>query len=127
MHWDWLFSRVERPGGDLLGTAGEPRELVAFRLGRPPVFAVGQAEVRCEAEGLPAHRLRYLAFEGEIGGGRGRVARVANGWWEKQGDAIRFRLEQVPGLFAWRAVGQSVLLRRADADDALDLAPLLNR
>lgn len=58
----------------------EERALLAWSLDANPFAAVGKnlGEVLV-AEKLPDHRARYLTYEGEIDGDRGRVRRVAEG------------------------------------------------
>ncbi|MCA9294173.1 MAG: hypothetical protein KDA20_10205 [Phycisphaerales bacterium] len=131
-HFDWLFSRVQvEPGGDLLGPAGEPRELLAFRLAAALRFAPGQTSACFEAEPMADHRLRYLAFEGDIGRGRGLVTRVAAGWCAIEGNAIRFCLDGAPGEFTLRVAPSSevctIELVRTSTVDALDLGALVGR
>lgn len=70
-----------------------------------------QAPMECKC--LDDHRLRYLDYEGDIGGGRGSVHRVESGGCElleRTDECIRFRLK---GL---RLAGTFRLKRRA-ADD----------
>ena len=131
-HWDCLFSRVTvPPGADLLGAAGDAGKLLAYRIGSPITFAAGQSQIDLIAEPMIDHRLRYLAYEGDIGGGRGVVARVAQGRCAIESDRIRFVLDAVPGFFTWsaaRTVGRcAVTIVRTGADDALDLAAPPNR
>jgi len=90
-HFDWLTSV---PG---VGEGG----LLAFRLDHRPDLPgwATQRGIR-----LPDHRRLYLTYEGEIGGGRGHVRRVARGvcleWIESDGvistlqefDGVRTRL-----------------------------------
>jgi hypothetical protein len=68
-HYDWMFARSERIEDD-------ERTLVTFRV-LTRVDLDMPEPVR--AERLPDHRAIYLRFEGEIGAGRGRVSRVAQG------------------------------------------------
>ncbi|MCC6463906.1 MAG: hypothetical protein IT463_01045 [Planctomycetes bacterium] len=42
----------------------------------------------CPVRELPAHRAAYLDYEGEVSGGRGRVARVETGTWHAQGELL---------------------------------------
>lgn len=68
-HYDWMFARS-------VYAADDSRDLVTFRVSdrvdRPIADPV-------RAERLPDHRAIYLRFEGDIGGGRGAVSRVAQG------------------------------------------------
>lgn len=68
-HYDWLLARAEAVGDD-------ERSLVAMRVGAR-VDGLERVDAPCER--LADHRGRYLRFEGDIGGGRGVVARVAQG------------------------------------------------
>jgi hypothetical protein len=68
-HYDWMFARSERIEDD-------ERTLVTFRV-LTRVDLDMPDPVR--AERLPDHRTIYLRFEGDIGGGRGAVSRVAQG------------------------------------------------
>ena len=61
---------IERPGD-----AGEHR-LVTFRTTADPLEARDGFSAVCIAD----HRAAYLEFEGDIGGGRGRVRRVWSVW-----------------------------------------------
>ena len=81
------------------GDEPEERALMTWRCdcGSPP--AGGEDVIRLED-----HRRHYLAFEGDIGGGRGTVTRVDSGDWEllAQGaERLRARLfgEHLKGLF----------------------------
>ena len=44
-----------------------------------PAFEAGEESIQFRAEAMPDHRLRYLIFEGDIGGGRGQVRQVGAG------------------------------------------------
>jgi len=63
-HYDWMIQTA--PASDLL----------TFRCG---VRIDEAATDSFEAERLPDHRQRYLAYEGPLSGGRGEVERVASG------------------------------------------------
>lgn len=54
----------------------EEHRLVTFRLPLQATIAAGQV---IAGQRLADHRAMYLDFEGEISGGRGRVARTARG------------------------------------------------
>ncbi|MFG0260948.1 MAG: hypothetical protein ACF788_00950 [Novipirellula sp. JB048] len=69
-HFDWMFE----VGGILKTWATEPIE--SF-----------QQELMIPVEKLADHRLRYLDFEGEIGGDRGTVRRVLAGDYHTIQDA----------------------------------------
>lgn len=69
-HYDWMMARrpIEDPRG-----AGP---LLTFRVSERP----DEVSVRSlAARRLGDHREAYLAYEGELSGGRGRVSRVATG------------------------------------------------
>ena len=69
-HVDWLVATG--PTSD-----PESRSLASFRLpARLDVLTAGES---MPAEALPAHRNRYLEFEGPLSGGRGDVQRIAAG------------------------------------------------
>lgn len=71
-HYDWL---LERPSGGFAETA-DARDLIAFRV----AVRIDKPEIRhFVAERIGDHRRRYLDYEGEISGGRGRVRRLASG------------------------------------------------
>lgn len=76
-HYDWMIEEEGNEG------------LVCFRV-MVRVDALARGE-RFEGERLADHRRAYLAYEGEISGGRGRVMRVAagacGGWREVNGCA----------------------------------------
>lgn len=76
-HLDWL---MEPPGEG----AGRER-LVAMRLRaagslRAALPGPGSESRAIRVEPIPPHRRRYLVYQGELSGGRGRVRRVARGW-----------------------------------------------
>lgn len=69
-HWDWL---IERPDGGAGGL------LISYRV-EQRIDHVGGGEGRSfGAVRMADHRRLYLAYEGEVSGGRGRVVRVATG------------------------------------------------
>lgn len=69
-HFDWLIERPDAPGSP---NDPETHSLITFRVQvRPDDPGVA----RFEGERLPDHRRLYLAYEGPISGGRGRVRRV---------------------------------------------------
>lgn len=67
-HYDWLIATAGHQGDD-------ERDLLAFRIPVLPWEAGGLFD----AERLEPHRRIYLRYEGEIGGGRGRVVAVWRG------------------------------------------------
>ncbi|MGP1273669.1 MAG: hypothetical protein ACTS22_10085 [Phycisphaerales bacterium] len=68
-HFDWLIARTEV-------IANDERTLVSFRVAeRLDRLTSGETT----AERLPDHRGVYVRYEGEIGGDRGAVKRVAEG------------------------------------------------
>ena len=81
-HFDWM---IERPG------IVDGHRLMTFRVGdRPDQWGgdSGREEQLFHGEQLGDHRAHYLRFEGDIGGGRGVVQRVA------LGRCIRFELSE---------------------------------
>jgi hypothetical protein len=70
LHWDFM---IEVPGRELLPT---------WRLAENPIGRAGEIA----AEPIGEHRRRYLDYEGDISGGRGRVRRVDRG----EADVIEF-------------------------------------
>lgn len=75
-HLDWLIDRVggrEAPGEG----QEDARDLVSFRVMVRPDDPVAQV---FDAERMTDHRAIYLTREGDIGEGRGVVARVGAGW-----------------------------------------------
>lgn len=66
-HYDWM---IERPG------VPDERRLLTFRCETRPDRA-GSSPIACVRIG--DHRAVYLTHEGDLGGGRGRVRRVARG------------------------------------------------
>jgi len=75
---------------------------VAVRLDDPVIAANG-----FEAELLPDHRRHYLAYEGEVSGGRGRVQRVAGGW-TKGANEVRGVVDSQNAVKAEAQVGKQV-------------------
>lgn len=65
-HIDWMWAPVAGVLHD------DDRVLVTFRMEKLPT----ESGAAFRAVRLPAHRARYLRYEGDIGGGRGRVDRV---------------------------------------------------
>ncbi len=85
-HFDWL---IELPGRD------DDHRLLSFRCSSRPDQWGGEGAFH--AEHMPDHRAKYLTFEGDIGDGRGSVARVASGRCvhrerSDRGDSIRIVL-----------------------------------
>lgn len=109
-HLDWMLL----PDG-AAGDRPDDRVLVTFRLNdRPDRLAPGAI---LSAERLPPHRALYLRFEGDLGGGRGVVARVACG------QVLACRVEDGEGLAVVRwdvarldAAAATYRLRRTDGD-----------
>ena len=64
-HYDWLID------------PGDGGRLISFRLDE----RLDAIDGRVEADRMVDHRRLYLAYEGEISGGRGRVEQVARGTW----------------------------------------------
>ena len=66
-HYDWLLCDPRDPAGPL----------PTFRVAQPTAM---WATLRCvDLEPIAAHRRVYLAYEGNISGGRGQVRRVDQG------------------------------------------------
>lgn len=63
-HFDWLLAR------------DDDGPLLTFRTDRD----ISRDNDPFDAERIPDHRRAYLAYEGPVSGGRGRVVRVASGW-----------------------------------------------
>jgi hypothetical protein len=74
-HYDWLFEGAEEGTG-----------LIAFRVSERLDLLDSAAFV---AEAIPDHRREYLAYEGAVAGGRGRVVRAAEGR-----SVLRFRTDR---------------------------------
>jgi len=72
-HWDWMLARhpspPDAPPG--LGT------LLTLRTRQRPD---DQSVTELIAERIGDHRAAYLTLQGDIGGGRGCVTRIAAGW-----------------------------------------------
>lgn len=49
----------------------------------------GPPEAPTSTERIADHRKHYLTFEGEVPGGRGRVARVDRGWYRREAEGVR--------------------------------------
>ena len=75
-HLDWLIDRLAGRSEITTGEADCP-DLMAFRVMVRPEDPMVRA---FDAERAADHRALYLAHEGDIGGGRGEVRRVAEGW-----------------------------------------------
>ena len=81
----------------MLEVAGQ-EPLRTFQFARWPL-AVGEA---CACARLADHRRVYLDYEGEVGGGRGSVRRVAAGTWSGRyelvcDDGVTVRLQIAEG------------------------------
>ena len=83
-HYDWMLARSDAAGDD-------DRDLVTFRVAERVDRGVADP---VRAVRLDDHRAVYLRFEGDIGGGRGSVERVAEGECAIERDEI--------GVFAAR-------------------------
>lgn len=110
-HYDWLIATAgsagARPGGE------DVRDVAAWRVEQLPWQAGGAFE----AIRLPPHRRLYLRFEGDIGGGRGRVEAVWRGEGRivtaDSGSAeIEVILDGVPRRYLGRDVGEAGEERR---------------
>lgn len=109
-HFDWVLGMC-----GMEAARGEPevRDAVTFRLADrvDEVGDVGAGARRLEGERLPDHRRRYLWYEGEIEPGRGRVERVASGWWKPEflsAGQVRFAAQferGEPVCWRWSAQG----------------------
>lgn len=101
VHFDWLIYRPSAQGVGVAGEVGEARkpidpearELLSFRvmkrIDRP-------AARRFAAERMENHRNLYLAYSGEVSGGRGSVRTVARG--------LVVQVEEMDGAIAIRAL-----------------------
>ncbi|MFG0293172.1 MAG: hypothetical protein ACF8MJ_08455 [Phycisphaerales bacterium JB050] len=72
------------------------------------LLAKSEQSVECLAVRLPDHRAVYLTHEGEVGGGRGKVVRIASGNWTPMANrddaielAVRFHT-------LWRVRGERI-------------------
>lgn len=105
-HHDLLLLR---PGAD--GLDPQRRDLLTFRTGpRPDRLAVGET---MEATRIGEHRNRYMEFEGDIGGGRGVVRRLASAdlrWTRCDDGAFACEVDWPGGAARLRG-------RRRDGDD----------
>ncbi len=84
-HYDWLFE-------DPAATVGPADSLVTFRAAVP--WRHWSAAGRVALNPLPAHRRRYLTYQGPLSDGRGTVRRVARGKllcldWHMGGGVLR--------------------------------------
>lgn len=116
-HVDWL---IAPQGGEW---TADDRVLLSWRLclrDAERLMEGGDAEFEFGAVRLSNHRYSYLDYEGEVGGGRGRVMRVAKGGiatLEPPTD-YRFRvLLAVGGV--WRLLGERI----GTAADPADFGP----
>ena len=88
-HLDWML----QPGGAACSHPDD-RVLVTFRLqARPDQLACG---ANLPAQRLSPHRAIYLRFEGDIGGGRGSVTRMA------AGEVLTCRVDEAAGRIVVR-------------------------
>jgi hypothetical protein len=92
IHWDFMLE-----SGDVLKT---------WAIDAPLVTGAD-----LPARALPDHRLIYLAYEGEISGGRGRVRRIAEGsytarLWEEGHIRVRLDGDQLVGEVEIRQVSR---------------------
>ena len=108
-HLDWMIDRV---GGREAAGDGEAdhRDLVTFRVMVRPDDPVARV---FDGERISDHRAAYLTREGDIGEGRGSVARVAGGWCtidRLDGDALdlTFDLGRGPRRVSGRRTGRAM-------------------
>lgn len=99
-HYDWL---LERPSG---------RGLMSFRVDVRFDDGLGS----WVAERIGDHRDEYLAYEGVISGGRGRVRRVASGGCQVVEDTesrvvVELDLGEITGLVIGQALDDEGLWR----------------
>ncbi|OYP38397.1 hypothetical protein [Rhodopirellula sp. MGV] len=90
VHWDWLF---QTPMGERLSTWSTEE------LGSP--FPWDETQ-RYEAIRIADHRLKYLDYEGDIGGDRGTVRRIAEGAivrFDLGSDLVHFRVKMHSDAF----------------------------
>jgi len=85
-HWDWLFERPHDQGSQRPPAGPDARTLRTWAT--DPLTIGGAAHPGVSARrdvpalALPDHRAVYLEFQGDIGGGRGHVTRLAAGRYE---------------------------------------------
>lgn len=85
-HYDWMIEHPDRV---------DDRRLRTWRTKLRPDRAAA-----FEGEQIGDHRAIYLEYEGDLGGGRGKVARVASGWvrWDQCGqDSVEFEVAWADG------------------------------
>lgn len=85
-HYDWMLEHPDRL---------DERRLRTWRTEVRPDRAAAFA-----GEQIGDHRAIYLEYEGDLGGGRGQVARVASGWvcWDRCGqDSVVFEVAWADG------------------------------
>jgi hypothetical protein len=115
-HYDWMLARSEQ-------VEAAERALLTFRVNlRVDEIERGVAD----AARLPDHRGRYLWFEGDLGGNRGVVRRVAEGLCTIQRDipgsaVARFRW----AVGGWRTLTASAICGPSGMPDAwlLEIEP----
>ncbi len=115
-HFDWLLARSEE-------VEAAERDLLTFRVNvRVDEIEEGTAD----AARLPDHRGRYLWFEGDLGGQRGVVRRVAEGLCQIERDipgsaVARFRWT----VGGWRTLRASAICGPSGMPDAwlLEIEP----
>lgn len=98
-HYDWLIAR----DGDRAGVGAGP--VISFRVDERIDAWPGGAGVTLER--LPDHRPLYLAYEGPVAGGRGRVERIAEGTCQvtvEGSDRVVFQADFGAGLRTWECV-----------------------
>lgn len=100
-HYDWLL-------GDPMDVTGR---LWTARVGVPSRH--WRDARRFAAEPLGPHRRRYLTYEGEIGGGRGRVTRTDRGvviprLWTRGRIVVQVRMTCFTGLIDLRRGGPAL-------------------
>ncbi|MDM4018730.1 hypothetical protein [Roseiconus lacunae] len=84
VHWDWLFDlphTESRPSTES-SNSSEPGGLATWATDPLPQSMPGARRFppgTYQALRLPDHRRRYLDYEGDIGGGRGTVTKLAGG------------------------------------------------
>ena len=84
LHWDFM---IEVPGREFLPT---------WRLAENPIGRAGEIA----AEPIGEHRRLYLDYEGDIGGGRGRVRCVDRG----EADVIEFASDRLTARLRGRSL-----------------------